>query len=120
MDERPTSASVAIHKGVDGLKLGMSYRCLRDGRKIVSAAERTEVVNQTLDEFVGWWNECCRARVVGATTNPVLLVSELAAVFFLPGSNKKTAMHFEEHVGRDGIAITDAFDGEDHGIDVVE
>lgn len=82
MDERSSSAAVAIDEGVDGLELGVGQRGPRNGRQRVVVSEGDEIVEQRGDHLRWERDDDGGAWVVVTTTDPVLLRADLAAMDF--------------------------------------
>jgi hypothetical protein len=120
MNEDPSRAPVAVNEGMDCFELGVSDRRLGDGRQEVVAAKCAEVAHKVGNGLGRGRDKGCRARVVRATTDPILLIPKPSSVLFEPGSGEQPAVDVEEQVQRDRIALADRVNPEDHGVDVAE
>ncbi|HVC68639.1 MAG TPA: hypothetical protein VNC61_00095 [Acidimicrobiales bacterium] len=89
------------------------------GQRVV-VGERDEIVDQGRDVIVGRRDEGSAARVVGAATNPVLLLTELPAVLLQPRSCEEPPVDLQEEFRGDLARLADLLDGVGHGVDVAE
>lgn len=105
---------------MDGLELSVSDGRLGDRGQRIVVAEGAEVGDEVFDVPGRRRDESCRARVVGAATDPVLLLTEAPAVLFEPGPSEESLMDAEQHVGGDVVTLVDALDPVEHGVDVPE
>jgi hypothetical protein len=103
---------------MDGLELGVCERGLRHGGQGVIVAERTEIVEESGDEFWGWRNEIGGARVVVASSYPVLLRADPPGMISQSGPAEQSGVESEEMIDSDGNPGSDGADCGRHRIDV--
>jgi hypothetical protein len=98
----------------------MCNRSLRDCWEKLGIREGTEIVHELLHVFGRGWNEGRPTGVEGATSNPVLFVSNSASVSRQTGSSKKLAMNFQNPANGNGLGRSKDVDGPLHRLDVPE
>ncbi len=96
MDQCAAGATVAVEERVDGFELCMCDGCLRDRRQRVFIGERDEVGDQFLDLFMWRRDERSGARVVVASTNPVLNLAKVSSVFGDASSCKQSLVDLQK------------------------
>ena len=118
MDQRTARSPVPIDEGMDGLELRMSDGSLGDGGKSVFVREGAEIGHEVGDPVRGRGDVGRRARVVGASADPVLDVPIATAVLLKAGPLEQATMNLQEEVSRDLVTGSNAFDAIHHGVDV--
>ena len=81
VDERPTRTSGSVDEGVDRFEMGVRDGGLCDRWEHVAVAELAEVFDEAAHVLGRGRDEHRRTGVVVASTDPVLDVAKLAAVF---------------------------------------
>jgi hypothetical protein len=120
VDQPAPSPPVTVGERVNCLELGMGESGLRDGRQRIPVAEGAQIRQQVRYKLWRRRYECCRAGVVGAAADPVLLLPQLPGMLSVPEADHQAAMEPEQCIHRDLIARTDLADRAVHGVDVAE
>jgi hypothetical protein len=105
---------------MDCFELGMCNRCLGYSRKIVGATKGAQVFYQVIDKFGRRGHKRRGARVIAASSNPVLFAANLPSRLLRAGSSEESPVHFQQQSFGDGIALSHALDSEDHCVYVVQ
>ena len=118
LDERSAGSPVAIHEWMDGLKLSMRDRGLRQCWQPGSVAEVDEVSQQAPDELRRRWHVGRAHGRIVAAAHPILPFSQLAALVSRLRAFRKHAVNLTEGLERYLITSANGLNGSPHGGDV--
>ena len=118
--EGSPGSPISIDEGVDRLELRVRDGCLSDSGKRVFVGKGDKIGDEVGDVLRRRRDEGCSTGVVLTAPDPVLLVTERAAVAFRSRLGEETLVDVQHQLHRDRVSRIDVFDSEDHGIDVPE
>jgi hypothetical protein len=87
-----TGPAVAVAEWVDGLKLGVGDRGLRNSRNVVEVNKLDEIIEQFLYVRLGRRDERRISRAYPATSDPVLLCTDRACIAFFRSAFQQRLM----------------------------
>lgn len=111
VDECTSGSTVSIHERVDGFDLRVRDCGLRNRRQRVAVAKRAEIVKQILHLLMRRRDVRSGAGVEATSANPVLLLSDPAAVALVTCSRQEPPVDLQEPVDRDCFAWRKCVDG---------